>query len=790
MFKDVSQLTTEEKVLLTSGDGQWKTHAVADIPSIVVSDGPHGLRKQNDNADINDSVRATCFPTACAVASSWNVENAKLVASCIADEAVEQGVSIVLGPGINVKRSPLCGRNFEYFSEDPTLAAHMSNAYVISMQGRGIGCCLKHFAVNSQETRRMTVNAFVDERALREIYLSAFEYVVKKAQPFSVMASYNKINGCSSTENHKLLTEILRNEWGFQGAVISDWGACYDTPKAISAGMDLEMPGDSAGYHRKTAVQAIANGVLDEQKLNEAAERVSKLVERCAQTQKSVETTVAERHEVCRKVEADSAVLLKNDNALPLSINDDFCVIGELATKPRIQGAGSSHINTTCKNFLQVLSDNGIPAPYAKGYCVGKDVINSKLQSEAVALAQKHKNVLFFGGLTDNFEGEGYDRKHLGIPQNQQKLLSELHKTNANIIFVAFGGSPFEMPWLDDVSALLNMYLGGEAVMEAAFDLIFGKVSPSGRLAETFPLKLQDTPCYNYFANDRFFDEHRESVFVGYRYYNSFNVPVLFPFGYGLSYSKFEYSNLKVVPVENGFTVSVDVKNMGNRAAEVVQLYVDNCSCGLVRPKRELRAFAKIELDEEQSQTVTFKLNERDFSVYKPNCGFVAVNGRYGISICQNVEDVILTQSVDVIFGENLVGDDQRSYPDYFKKVDGTFTISDDQFEALYGYKKQPVQLPKRGEFTLLNTFEDMQDVHLIRFVMWAIKKIFVAKSAGKSEDDPVVQMTLHGSWETPLISTMSVGKIDARYVKFLLHHANREHCKALRALFDKYTID
>lgn len=789
-MKDVSQLTTQEKVLLTSGCGQWKTHAVADIPSITVSDGPHGLRKQDDYAQINDSINATCFPTACAVASSWNIKNVELVASCIADEAIEQGVSVVLGPGINVKRSPLCGRNFEYFSEDPTLAAHLANAYVNGMQKSGIGCCLKHFAVNSQETRRMTVNALIDERALREIYLSAFEYVVKNAQPFSVMASYNKINGCSSTENDKLLTGILRNDWGFKGAVISDWGACYNPPKAIAAGMDLEMPWDRKGYHRQTVLHAVENGSLREDKLDTACGRVAQLVERCNEKKKSVHTTASERHEICRKVEADSAVLLKNDGVLPISVGDNFCVIGELAEIPRIQGAGSSHINATYKNFLQVLADCGVAADYAKGYRVANDVPNEKLEKEAVRLAKLHQTVLFFGGLTDNYEGEGYDRKHLEIPKNQQKLLAELRKANVDVIFVAFGGSPFEMPWLDNVSALLNMYLGGEAVMEAVYDLVFGNVSPSGRLAETYPIKLQDTPCYSYFANDRFFDEHRESVFVGYRYYNSFEIPVQFPFGYGLSYSKFEYDNLTVVPENNGFAVSVNIKNVGPRASEVVQLYVDNCDCGFLRPKRELRAFAKVDLDTNQTQSVTFRLDECDFSIYQRDCGFVAVNGKYGISVCRNVEDVILSQEVNVDFGKNLVGNDENEYPDYFKKNDGAFVVSDEQFEKLCGYKKQPMLLPKRGEFTLLNTFEDMHSVRLVRFVMWVLKKVFVAQSASKSEKDPVVQMTLSGAMETPLISMMTVGKIDAKYVMFLLHHANKNHGKALRALFGKYTID
>lgn len=790
MNENVSKLTLKEKALLTNGNGQWRTHAVTGIPTIVMSDGPHGLRKQDDACSINDSVKATCFPTACAVASSWNVDNASKVAHAIADEAIEQNVSLVLGPGVNIKRSPLCGRNFEYFSEDPTLAGHMANAYVGSMQSDGVGCCLKHFAANSQETRRMTVDAIVDERALREIYLAAFEYVVKNSQPYSIMASYNKINGHYSTQNKWLLTDVLRNEWGFEGAVISDWGACYNTPSAIAAGMDLEMPADKEGYHRKTVVNAVQNGTLPVEQLDAACEHVENLVRRCNSVEKHSKTSLEQRQKLCREVAADSAVLLKNNGVLPLSATTDFCVIGELAEKPRYQGAGSSHINSQCKNFLQVLADNGIDASYAKGYPVASDVVNEKLQSEALALAKKHKVVLFFGGLTDNYEGEGYDRTHLAIPTNQQVLLQKLKEAGCNVAFVAFGGAPFEMPWLDGVDALLNMYLGGEAVMQAAYDLLFGAVSPSGRLAETYPLKLQNTPCFNYFANDRYFDQHRESIFVGYRYYDTFNVPVLFPFGYGLSYSQFSYENLMVNKIGDGFSVEVTVKNVGNcKASEVVQLYVDNCSCGRMRPKRELRAFGKVLLDVGEATNVKFNLSGRDFSICEGG-KFVAINGKYGISICKNVAETLLTAEVDVDFGINLTADGTKDLCDYFQSTGETFVVCDEQFKRLTGFSRPNVRQAKRGEFTMLNTFEDMNNVGLVRLLVWALKRHAIKGSPTKSANDPVVQMLVNGAKQTPLISMMSVGKVNARYVKFILYHANKKHFKALKALFGKYTID
>ena len=782
----LQSLSVEEKARLTTGDGAWHTQKVGKLPTIMMTDGPHGLRKQSDDASgINDSAPATCFPTACAVASSWNVNNAAKIAQCIADEAIDENVSVVLGPGINVKRSPLCGRNFEYYSEDPFLAGSMASAYVTSMQQKGVGCCLKHFAANSQESHRMTIDALVDERALREIYLSAFEQVVKSAQPWAIMASYNKINGFSATQNKHLLTDVLRGEWGFKGLVMSDWGASYNTPQAIAAGMDLEMPEDTNGYHRQTVVSAVKNGSLTESSLDTACHRVVQLVEKC-NGEKTSATTLAQRQQTCREIAADCAVLLKNNGLLPLSHATDICVVGEMAEKPRFQGAGSSHINATCKNFLQVLSENGLNVQFAKGYLSDTDKPSKKLEQQAISIAQKHKIVLFFGGLTDMYEGEGYDRTHLSMPTNQRALLDKLHKANPNIVFIAFGGSPFEMPWLNKVQSLLHMYLGGQAVMEAAFDLLYGK-SPSGRLAETFPIALADTPCYNYFNNDKYFDEHRESIFVGYRYYNTFNQQVLFPFGYGLSYSQFTYSNLQVEKTDCGFAVSVEVKNVGEvYAAEVVQLYVDNCLGTFARAKRELRAFKKVYLNPNESVTVNFGLCKRDFSLYVAGTGFVAANGTYGISICKNVQETLASVEVVVDFGENLHGEN------YFANCQTRpFTLSDEDFYKLIGVQKPQHKLPKRGEFTLLNTFEDMAPkVKLVRLMTKVIKKVAVKRSGSKSFDDPAAKMIWYGAMETPLISLMSVGGIPAKYVKFLLYHANRQHGKALKALRGKFEID
>lgn len=786
----IDKLSLEEKTLLTCGDGHWHTHSVGSIPAVTMSDGPNGLRKQRDGANINDSELATCFPTACAVASSWNIENASKIAAAIADEAIEKDVDIVLGPGVNIKRSPLCGRNFEYFSEDPVLAGHLACAYVNAMQKRGIGCSLKHFAVNSQEKRRMTVDAIVDERALREIYLSAFEYVVKNSAPYTVMASYNKINGEYATENTHLLN-ILRNEWEYDGVVLSDWGASYDTPQALACGMDLEMP-DGGEYHRKTVLQAVESGELTTAKLDEACMRVAELAKKCVANEKKCETNLAARRKICRDVACDCAVLLKNEGVLPLKISSDICVIGELAEKPRFQGSGSSHINATCKNFLEVLKENGINAEYAKGYDVLNDEVSRKLEKQALNVAINHKTVLFFGGLTDRFEGEGNDRDKLDIPSNQISLLNKIARVNNNIVFVGFGGSPFEInSWIGKVRALLLMHLGGQEVMSAAWDLLFGKASPSGRLAETYPVKLEHTSCYNYFGTDRYFDEHRESVFVGYRYYNTFDIPVAFPFGYGLSYSKFEYSNLNVKGRADGFEVCVTVKNVGiYEASEVVQLYVDNCVGNLIRAKRELKSFAKVKLRAGESTTVTFDLGKRDFSVYITDKGFVTVNGEYGISVCKNVQETLLTKKVYVDFGLS-VDDDEREYTDYFEKKGGTFVVADEQFYQLTNWYKPKVELPKRGEYTMLNTLEDMAPkVGLVRTLLKFVRKMAIKQSPTKDIRDPVAQMILNSAKETPLISLMSIGGVPAKYVKFLYYHANKKHGKAFLALFGKYKLD
>ena len=785
---DIKKLTLADKVKLTHGKGFWHTHEVEGLRPLMMTDGPHGLRKQADkNRGINDSERATCFPTAAAVACSFNRKSAAAIGQAIAEEAIAQGVDIVLGPGVNIKRSPLCGRNFEYYSEDPLLAGELAVSYVNAMQSTGVGCSVKHFAVNSQETRRLTVNAVVDERALREIYLSAFENTVKNAKPYTIMASYNKVNGQYSTQN-KMLYGILRDEWKFDGLVMSDWGASYDMGQAYSAGLDLEMP-DGGKFHEDLTLQAVADNRLSESDLDRACNNIANLVNKCdvSKTEPPLDYLVL-HNDIALSVATESAVLLKNDGILPLKKDGKILVVGELAAVPRYQGAGSSHVNAVCRNFLDILTDNGIDFDYIKGYSVKGDVPNAKLEEQAVEDCCKYDVILFFGGLTDDFESEGYDRTKLDIPVCQMRLLKRLHTVNPDIVFVGFGGSAYTMPWLSDVKGLLNMYLGGQAVMQAAYDLLFGAASPSGRLAETFPLSLTDTPCYNYFANDRYTDEHRESIFVGYRYYNTYGIKTQFPFGYGLSYTQFKYSNLTVTKTGKNFNVSVDVENVGKiDGYEVVQVYVDNCDCGIMRAKRELRAFDKVFVEAAKKVTVNLTLDERAFSVYYQS-KWQTVGGEYTVSVCSDVETPLLSAKVD-IKGENIKGNDRELYPSYFRDVTGSFTIAEDDFYRLTGQKKQTYSVLKRGEFTLLNTLEDMQNVPMVKRVLKSVRKRAVRLSPSKTLADPVAQLTIYGALETPLISMMSVGGVPAKYVLFLLHNANKRHGKAFKALCGKIEL-
>lgn len=647
----LSQMTLEEKAGMCSGFDFWHTKAVErlGVPGVMVSDGPHGLRKQEEAGDhlgINDSIKAVCFPPAVLSACSFDRELLQAFGDVIGKEAQATDVSVVLGPGVNMKRSPLCGRNFEYFSEDPYLAGELAAAFVQGVQAHHVGTSVKHFAANSQETRRMTCSSNVDERTLREIYLPAFEKAVKQAQPYTVMCSYNLLNGTYASENDWLLNKVLRDEWGFAGMVMSDWGAVNERVKGLKAGLELEMPA-SGGYTDAQIVAAVRDGSLDEAILDRAVERILTLVFRWEENREKRPFTLEEDHTFARRVAEESIVLLKNEGVLPLKKDEKILFVGEYAASPRYQGGGSSHINSFKVSDALTAAGEYARVNYVKGFSGSEDVYDETLAAEALQAAKAADKIVVFAGLPESFESEGYDRKHMDLPACQNRLIQELAAVNPNLIVVLHNGAPVTMPWLDEVKGLLEAYLGGQAGGEAVAAILFGAVNPSGKLAESFPIKLSDNPAYfNFGGKERV--EYREGVFIGYRYYDKKEMAVNFPFGYGLSYTSFAYSNLRLsrdTMTDGGtITVQVDVTNTGTRAGkEIVQLYVADHTDIVQRPLRELKGFTKLSLEPGETKTATMALDDRAFSWYSVELGdWFAAPGEYEIAVGASSKDLRL----------------------------------------------------------------------------------------------------------------------------------------------------
>ncbi len=656
----IAQMTLEEKCSLLSGSDFWHTQPVErlGVKPCMVSDGPHGLRKQDQTGDhlgINDSIKAVCYPTACATAASFDRELVHALGQGIGDACQHEEVSVVLGPAVNIKRSPLCGRNFEYFSEDPYLAGELAVSHISGVQSRKVGTSIKHFAANSQEHRRMSSDAVVDERTLREIYFPAFEQAVKRAKPWTVMCSYNKINGTYASENPWLLNTVLRDEWGFDGYVVSDWGAVSDRVAGVAAGLDLEMP-SSGGMNDKRVVEAVRAGKLDEKLVDQAVERVLTINERYLSN--AVPSTPWDKdaqHEQARRMAAECMVLLKNeDNILPLKKGETLAVIGKFAAQPRFQGGGSSHIN--CHKVTSLMDAlEGVPGvTYAQGYDIRNEQSDEQLIAQAVEAARKADKAVIVAGLPDSFESEGYDRKHMRMPNCQVELIRRVAEANHNTIVVLYNGSPVEMPWLGCVKAVIEGYLGGQAVGGATCDVLFGKVNPCGRLPESFPLKLEDNPSYLSYGGEGNTAVYAEGVFVGYRYYDKKKMDVLFPFGYGLSYTSFAYSNLKVsaekIKDTDTLTVTVDVTNTGSAfGKEVVQLYVGDKESEVFRPIRELKGFEKVALAPGETKTVSFTLDKRSFAYWNASIhDWYVESGDFAIEIGSSSRDIVLEKDVYV----------------------------------------------------------------------------------------------------------------------------------------------
>ncbi len=787
-------LSMDDKIKLVTGKGAWHTNdCKGQLTSIRLSDGPHGLRipLAEGVSENNNSRPATCYPTASAVACSWDKKSVASMAASIAKEAIKEKVDVVLGPGVNIKRSPLCGRNFEYYSEDPFLSGELATSYIKSMQKHGIGTSLKHFAGNSQETHRQTSNSQIDERALREIYLSAFENAVKHANPTTIMASYNRLNGTYACENKHLLTDILRNEWGYEGTVISDWGACCNLPVCLSAGMDLEMP-DSLGNHDKQLREALSSGKLTDNDLNRASSNVLKLISACSLNKaEPSEYKASAADKTAEAIATESAVLLKNDGMLPLSFSHSVVVIGDMAVHMRYQGGGSSHIHSTREpNVVKALTDSGYKVLYTKGYSSNTEEEDISLERKAMELASLNLPILFFGGLTEHCEGEGYDRTTLSIPANQTSLLAKICSINDNVAFISFGGAPMDFSFADEIKAILHMYLGGQSVDKACAALISGKANPCGKLAETFPMSLKDTPCYKYFGQDSDDVEYRESIFVGYRYYDTYNIPVRYCFGHGLSYTTFAYSGLSVdKPNYSSGTLSISftLTNTGNCfGKEITQIYVENPPCNYLRAKKELRGFTKTALAPGKMINIKIELEERSFSIYEPSMGqFIMPSGNYIIHVASSLNDIRLSVSVTVD-GYDYKKDDRNTLSEYYHQTRDSFSISREQFEHLYGRKTSRLDEMGKGDFSVYNSLLQLSKHSLLGKIMLRYGRQFTKKNyKGKPADDPELMMFLKGLEDGTIDSIIcqSGGLVPYKLAEAVVLSANGHHIKAIKKL-------
>ena len=775
----LATLSVDEKIRLLNGVGNWNTFSAnGKVPVISVSDGPHGLRHQVVAAinDINNSNIATCFPTACAVSSSWNVDAAKKMAQAIATEAKAEKVQIVLGCGMNIKRSPLCGRNFEYFSEDPLLSGEMAAGFVDGMQSKNVGACLKHFALNNQEKYRQSSSSNVDERALREIYLAGFERTVRKSQPHSIMCSYNKINGVFSSANKKLLTEILRDDWGFKGIVMSDWGANIDAVNSLKAGLDLGMP-DSNRYFDKQLKAAYDKGELTEADLDKACKRIIDLALKYEEHKdeyvggsKAEPVDFKVQHNIAFELASESAVLLKNDGIFPLAQKQKVLVLGELAQNMRFQGGGSSHISTApypdALESLKKYYDVEYVPGYLSTFCKAakKQKINEKRRADAVkkiaAFVEKNPRapILYFCGLEESYEGEGFDRDDLKLPQSHIDLYKEIIKITKNIALVTFSGSAIDLTFAPEAKAILHMYLCGEACGQACAALIAGEKNPSGKLAETWPFKIEvGAPV------DDLDVDYKEGVLVGYRWYETRNIPVQYEFGYGLSYTKFEYSDLKVSPSTSSGTTEVTftLQNIGNvDGCEVAQVYVKNPidDLEISRSAIELKGFEKVFLKAGEKKTVTITLDDRAFSVYstKKKC-FATVQGEYTICVGASVKDIKLSSTIKV------QGQDIHEL------------VQKDAQEQEGIFIKHPRH--KKGEFTVTDSLIAMsQESTYVRVLLKIYRLVIILSSKSKSTDDPAVKIGITGIEENPLESLISIsgGRVTEKLARKIVKKANK----------------
>jgi len=786
----IRQMTLEEKAALCSGQNFWFLKALErlEIPAIMLTDGPHGLRKQAGAADhvgLNQSVPATCFPTASALAATWNRDLVFQVGQALAEECLQERVSVILGPGANIKRSPLCGRNFEYFSEDPFLSGEIAKSHILGVQSLGVGTSLKHFALNNQEHRRMTTNSVVDARAMREIYLAGFERAVRGGQPWTVMCSYNRLNGTYACENKALLTDILREEWGFEGLVVTDWGAMNEVVEAVRAGTDLEMPGVENGNTEKL-IAAVPSGDLEETLLDRAAARVLALIQKSSDGfRPAFSYDQAAHHALARRTAAEGAVLLKNEGGLlPLEGTGKIALIGRFAKEPRYQGAGSSLINPThLENLYEELAKliGEERLIYAPGY-TAKGQTDEDLLREAHAAASRAETVILCAGLTDLDEVEGLDREHMRLPEGHNRLIASLSAAHPRCAVVLSNGSPIEMPWISSVPAVLEAYLGGQAGAGAVADILTGKVNPSGKLAESFPLRLEDTPARPFPGGPQTV-EYRESIYVGYRYYDAVQADVLFPFGHGLSYTNFEYSDLRIRVSEEGALASFKVKNSGSLPGmEIAQLYVRDVECSVFRPEKELKGFIKAELQPGEERALEIKLDPRAFAFYNPESRqWVIEEGEFEILVGASSRDIRLRAALSLPGSEAPRACRTEGLEPYFHPSQAA-GFPRKSFEKLLG-KPLPPNLPdKKGHFSLNTPLADMKGTLVGAYLFRAFEK-GMQKMQGPEKDTPTSKMLNAILQEMPLrTALMMSGEISREGLLALVTMMNGKFSKGLRA--------
>ena len=792
----LGRMSLEDKIALCEGASFWKTKAFEKygIPAMFLCDGPHGLRKQEkegraDMLGVNESRKSTCFPAEVTTASSWDPELAEKIGKAVGEEALEQGVNVVLGPGANIKRNPLCGRNFEYFSEDPVLSGEMAAGFIKGVETNGVGSSLKHFAANSQEKSRFNSNSVMDERTLRELYLSAFETAVKKGHPSTVMCAYPKLNGIHCSDNKKLLSEILRDEWGFEGVVVTDWGAMNDRIEGFKAGCDLNMPGGS-DYMRKDCVRAVQNGTLSEKDIDNCAGRIIKLALSTDITRKKYdserrkmaeeETLYTDHDKLACEAAEQGAVLLKNEeHILPLSEKEKVAVIGYMAHDMRYQGAGSSHINASQVSQPDSYLKNAI---FTDG-CDEKGYTTDERIADVRKTALEADKVVVFAGLPGNYESEGFDRMDMRMPEGENRMIEAAAAANANTVVVLLCGSVVECPWADKVKGILYMGLPGQAGGRAIANLLYGRVSPSGRLAETWPVRYEDCPSSSFYGKEK--DAlYLEGIYSGYRYYQKAPTKVRWAFGYGLSYTEFSYSKLRIEKIQKEagsplFRASLHVCNAGEvKGAETIQVYIEMPQDGIHRPIRQLRHFKKVRLEPGEEREVAFILDHRDFAIWQN--GWTIPSGSYMIAVGKNCEEICLREQI-ALEGEAVTAPVWQK-ESWYQTCAGVPEEKD--LESALGGKIY-TETPAKGSFTMDNTVIEMKDSSLLMKILYKAIEFTVAKGFGGKKDyeNPEFRMLMASSAGSPLRSIQISGGIRGGLMKGLLEMANGHFFRGIREI-------